>query len=180
MGDPVSIVTAVTAVVGTAASVYGQYQQSQGQASQLNTQAQQAALQARQAEIAARQEELRGQSDANAVREALLRNLATQNARYAAAGVMLADGTTETVAEAAKAEAERELTIRGAGADQRAAAARGEAAGQRTRASLLEDSAELTSTLGTIGAIATGLEGASRVAARWPGSTTAGTGQRVP
>lgn len=76
--------------------------------------------QAQQQDTAARQEQLRGEAQALQVRDALRRTLASQNARYAAAGLSLDSGTPETLAEATGAEADRQIRVIGANAEQRA------------------------------------------------------------
>lgn len=67
--------------------------------------------QAAQSEFAAEQELLRGREQANQIRRQLASVRAAQNARYAAAGVLLDDGTPETVISATEAEADRQVQI---------------------------------------------------------------------
>ena len=95
--------------------------------------------QARQSDFQARQEELRGREQANQVQSALQRVRAAQNARYAAAGVLLDDGTPETVAAATEAEAERQTTIVRSNATIAAE-------DRRIRSGMLNDTADATMT----------------------------------
>lgn len=78
-------------------------------------------------------ETLRGEQEANRVREVLLRTLASNNAGRAAAGVELSGSAIEVDAQAAEA-AERELDIVGSNARARAAVARAKAQSQRVAA----------------------------------------------
>jgi hypothetical protein len=85
-------------------------------------------------EFEAGQELLRGEQEANRVREALLRTLASNNAARAAAGVELSGSALDVDAEAAAA-AERELSIVGSNAAARAGATRASAVASRAAAS---------------------------------------------
>lgn len=136
-------------------------------------QATQAGVSAQQQELVARQEELRGQQQANQVRENMLRTLAAQNARYAAAGAVLGDGSPETVADDTRREAELQLAIGGSNATARAAAARSGAASQRIQASLLADRGEGAQTAAVFSAGASLFDLVDRGAQRQPGRRTA-------
>jgi hypothetical protein len=85
-------------------------------------------------EFQAGQEVLRGEQEANRVRETLLRTLASNNAGRAAAGVELSGSAVDVDAEAAAA-AERELAIVGNNAAARAGSARASALASRASAS---------------------------------------------
>lgn len=83
---------------------------------------------------AAQAEALRGRQEANQVREALLRTLASNTARFGAAGIMLGEGSVQTVEDDARRAAEVELSIGGANSAQRAAALRIQQAGTQAQA----------------------------------------------
>jgi hypothetical protein len=134
------------------------------------------AVRARQQELEARSIEQRGTAEALNVRENLLRTLAAQNARYAAAGLALGDGTPQTVAEETAADAERELDIVRTNTAVAAESARMGAAQTQARAQLLRSQAGWTQTAGMIGAAATGLTGAARLLDRMPGRAQPGIG----
>jgi hypothetical protein len=76
------------------------------------------------------QEQLRGEQEANRVRDTLLRTLASNNAGRAAAGVELSGSALDVDAEAAAA-AEREVSIVSGNAAARAGSARASAQGAR-------------------------------------------------
>jgi hypothetical protein len=86
--------------------------------------------QAQWQDFQAGQETLRGEQEANRVRETLLRTLASNNAGRAAAGVELSGSALDVDAEAAAA-AERELSIVSGNAAARAGAARSSAQSAR-------------------------------------------------
>jgi hypothetical protein len=69
------------------------------------------ALQGSQAALQAQGELLKGQQESNQVRQALMRTLAAQNARYAGAGLALDDGTPATIADETQRQAEIELGL---------------------------------------------------------------------
>jgi hypothetical protein len=89
--------------------------------------------QAQWQDFQAQQEMLRGEQQANRVREALLRTLASNNAGRAAAGVELS-GSALDVDAAAAAAAERELAIVSNNAAAQAAARRASALASREAA----------------------------------------------
>jgi hypothetical protein len=97
-------------------------------------------------------EELRGQQEANRVRDALLRTLASNNAGRAAAGVELSGSALDVDAEAAAA-AEREVSIVSGNAAARAGSARASALGSRASgsAALLGGAGQAASGLFTYG-----------------------------
>lgn len=86
-------------------------------------------------EFQAGQEALRGEQEANRVREALLRTLASNNAARAAAGLDIA-GTPLTVDEEVTRQAERELRVVAGNAAIREAEARATASLRRSSARL--------------------------------------------
>lgn len=83
-------------------------------------------------EFDAGQEELRGEQEANQVRRAMLRTLASNNAGRAASGVAVG-GSADDVDAEIMADAERELDVTRANTEARAASTR--AAAQNTRGS---------------------------------------------
>lgn len=124
--------------------------------------------QAQQGQFAANQETLRGVQQSLAMREQLAKVLAAQNARYASAGLTL-DGTPETVADATRTVAERELAL----ADANTTIRREQ---MRTGASLLSSQADasgmgadFTSWAGSIGAGVNLFDNLDRQAARRAG-----------
>lgn len=106
--------------------------------------------QAEWGEFNASAETVRGQQEANRIRQALLQTLASNNAGRAAAGVELSGSAIDVDAEAAE-EAERELSIVGSNARVRSA-------GRLASAQSLRVTANATR-LGGFGTAATGLFG---------------------
>lgn len=141
-----------------------------GQADAQRAQARQSEFTATQQLLAAEQESLRGRSQAALIRDKLVTTLASQNARYAAAGIVLeGGGTTDTVAQDTTNQAERETTIATTDAQLRAAQAKAAAAASYGKASLLDDSADAT-LVGGIGSAVAGLGSAAlRISDRAPG-----------
>lgn len=167
MAETVAILGALASVASTGLRLL------EGQAS-ARAAAGQAALmrvQARQSEMAARGEELRGQAEAQGVRETLLRTLAAQQARYSAAGVALGEGTPLTIEQEAQAEAERQLEVIRTQTALNAESRRIGAANAETRALLLADQAAFARLAGPLSAGATLAEGGMRAWDRLPGST---------
>lgn len=105
IGSTVATVGTVAGTVGSLASAGMAIAGSQAQAGAMRNEAD-------RQNLAAQGELLRGQSEANQVRSALLRTLAAQNARAAGAGLALDDGVTATLADEAERQAEIELGIR--------------------------------------------------------------------
>lgn len=163
-------------LLATVASAGLGVMQSQQQAGAMNIQADQARLQAELGNIQARQEENRGASEALDLRRNLLRTLGAQNARYAAAGLALDEGTPQVVAEDTQADAVREGRTLDTNTQLRASSLRMEGATGRIRASLLNDQASATRTAGTIGAGVTLLQGGMSAYGRMPGSTGSSRG----
>jgi hypothetical protein len=153
IGEAALIFSAVTA----AASATATYAGAQQQAAQQRTQA-------RMADFNATTEAIRGQIQANQVRETLMRTLAAQSARYAGSGLAL-EGTPDLVAEQTVAQANRELTM-----TETNTVLRSEQLRQRAR--LLEDDAGATELGGTTGAVINLFDTASRTYSRFPGSTS--------
>lgn len=146
------IVAGVMALASAATTVIGAQHQAGVQRSQ-----------ARMADFNATTEAIRGQIQANQTRQAMLRTLATQSARYAGSGLAL-EGTPDLVAEQTIAEANRELTI-----GQSNATIRSEQ--QRINAQLLNDDAAWTETGGYLRAGTNLFSAYSGWAGRQPGST---------
>lgn len=81
------------------------------QAEALAFQGQQERMRQQQALLQAQSALLTGQTQSNQVRQALMRTLAAQNARYAGAGIALDEGTPASVAEDSERQAEIELGL---------------------------------------------------------------------
>jgi hypothetical protein len=126
--------------------------------------------QAQQAQFAAQQETLRGFQQSLALREQLSRVLAAQNARYAAAGLTL-DGTPETVADATRTVAERELALNDANTTIRSEQIRTQSNLLSSQADATGRGADFTSWAGTIGAGVNLFDSLDRQAARRAGQT---------
>lgn len=176
----ITTIAAVVSAIGTAAAAGLQIMQAQQQAGAMRNQAALLGIQARQQELSARSIEQRGEMEALNTREQLLRVLAAQNARYAAGGLALEDGTPATVEEQTARDAERQLQVMATSTALDAASARIGGAGTAQRALLLADQAGWTSTAGWLGAAATAGRGAADWWARQPGTVVppAGGGQR--
>lgn len=158
---------AIAAVVGTVAKVAAPIAGLASAGLAISGARQQAAgmrVQAQQQDLLVKQEELRGREQANQVREALLRTLATQRAQYAAAGIALDGGTPQTVADASAYEAERELAIAAGNTASRAGAG-------ALNARLLRERATSTSRAGIISGGLSLFDAADRLSsgvAGWP------------
>jgi len=176
----IATVAVIVSAVASAAAAGLQLMQAQQQAGAMRNQAALLGIQARQQELSARSIEQRGEMEALNTREQLLRVLAAQNARYAAGGLALEDGTPATVAEQTARDAERQLQVMATSTALDAASARMGAAGTAQRALLLADQAGWTSTAGWLGAAATAGRGVADWWARHPGTVVppAGGGQR--
>ena len=166
----IATIAAVVSAIGTAAATGLQLMQAQQQAAAMRGQAALLGIQSRQQELSARSIEQRGQIEALNTREQLLRVLAAQDARYAAGGLALDDGTPETVAEQTARDAERQLQVMATNTALDAASARIGAAMTGQRALLLADQAGWTSTAGWLGAAATASRGLVDWWARQPGT----------
>jgi hypothetical protein len=126
--------------------------------------------QAQQGRFAADQESLRGLQQSLAMREQLSRVLAAQNARYAAAGLAL-DGTPETVADATRAVAERELALAEANSTIRREQLLTQGNLLASTADATGSGADFTSWAGSIGAGVNLFDNLDRQAARRAGQT---------
>jgi hypothetical protein len=124
--------------------------------------------QAQQGQFAANQETLRGLQQSLAMREQLAKVLAAQNARYASAGLTL-DGTPETVADATRTVAERELALADANTTIRREQMRTGASLLASQADASGMGADFTSYAGTIGAGVNLFDNLDRQAARRAG-----------
>ncbi len=171
----ISTIAPFAAVAGSLASAGLQVSGARQQAAALQIQAGQMQQQAQVQDLAAQQEALRGQEASNQVREALRRSLASQNAQYAAAGIVLGEGTPQDVGAETARQAERELAINAGDTAVRVASARSAAANTRTSALLLNDQA--SSKLSTAGLTAgvSLFDAVDRFSRRLPGSTTKAT-----
>ena len=126
--------------------------------------------QAQQGQFAADQEVLRGLQQSLAMREQLAKVLAAQNARYASAGLTL-DGTPETVANATRTVAERELALADANTTIRREQMRTGASLLSSQADATGMGADFTSWAGSIGAGVNLFDHLDRQAARRAGQT---------
>ncbi|MCA3369604.1 MAG: hypothetical protein INF89_08895 [Roseomonas sp.] len=126
--------------------------------------------QSQQQNFAADQETLRGFQQSLALREQLSRVLAAQNARYAGAGLTL-EGTPETVADAAKTVAERELALNNANTIIRREQLKTGANLLASQADATGKGADFTSWTGSIGAGINLFDNLDRQAARRAGQT---------
>jgi len=185
----IAAIAAVVSAIGTIAAAGLQIMQSRQQSGAMQSQSVLLDRQARQQEVQARQQELvattieqRGEVEALDTRQQLLRVLSAQNARYAASGLVLEEGTPRAVEDATREDAERELRLarfntqaEADAARMGAQATRFGAAGTQQRARLLRADAGWTATSGLLGAGITLLEGAGRTLNRWPGATRAPT-----
>lgn len=167
MAETVAIISAI----GSVASAGLRLMERQAESRAMQNQAALLQIQARQGELAARGEELRGQAEAQNVRETLLRTLAAQQARYSAAGLVLGEGTPLTVEQEAQAEAERQLDVIRTQSAIEAESRRIGAANTSARALLLTDQAAFTRLAGPLSAAATLAEGGARAWSRLPGTT---------
>jgi hypothetical protein len=155
MGAVVPLIAAAAPYLATAATVAGAgltFAQAQQQAGAARVQAAQARIAGRQQQIAAQGEEVRGQSAALDLREGLLRTLASQRARYAAAGVALGEATPATLEDATVLDAERQLAMLDANTRLSAASRRLGGAGSDISAGLLSDQASSIAALAPISA----------------------------
>lgn len=166
MAEAILIGTIISSVASAGLGIM----QAQQQAGAMNIQADQQRLQAELQGLQARQEENRGAAEALDVRRNLMRTLGAQNARYAAAGLALDEGTPQVVAEDTQADAVREGRTVETNAALRASGIRTEAAGSRIRATLLNDQASATRTAGYVQAGVTLLQGGIGAYNRMPGN----------
>ena len=145
--------------------------QGQSQARALMLQSRNLALQSEQQELAARSELARGREEGNQVREALLRSVAAQRARYAAAGIALdAAGTPDVVEEATLHEGQREMATRRTNAELRAAATRIQGSQSRANSEMAVGQASLARATGGLNAAINLFESADRTASRITGA----------
>lgn len=126
--------------------------------------------QAQQQNFAADQETLRGLQSSLAMREQLAKVIAAQNTRYAAGGLAL-DGTPETVADATRAVAERELALNQANTTIRREQMRTQGNLLSTMADATGTGADFTGITGSIGAGVNLFDNLDRYAARRAGQT---------
>jgi hypothetical protein len=156
--------------IATVASAGLQLLSARQQAGQARVASQMAAIQAQQGQLQARSIEQQGQAAALDVRDTLLRTLAAQQARYAAAGIVLGEGTARTLEEQVQQEADRQLDTLRVNTGLAAESARIGSQNQTARAALLADQARFAALAGPIGALATGADGLLRAQARSAGS----------
>lgn len=88
----------------TGASAFGQVQAGNMNANILN-------LQARQSELNARMETIKGRQQALSIRQQLDRDLASQNATFAARGILDGEGTAAAAAAASRKNAAEDINI---------------------------------------------------------------------
>jgi hypothetical protein len=94
----------IASVGMTAASSFGSLSAGSAQADALN-------IQARQSSLNARTERLEGRRQSLAIQEQLDKDLASQNAIFAARGVLEGEGSAEAASEAAKKNASRDINL---------------------------------------------------------------------
>lgn len=163
--DVVTIVSAVAAVASSGLRLLEANQQ----AGQARAASQMAAIQAQQGQLQARSVEQQGQAAALDVRDTLLRTLSAQQARYAAAGIVLGEGTALTLEEQVQQEGDRQLDTLRVNTGLAAESARIGAANQGARTALLADQARFAALAGPIGAATTLADGYLRSQARSAG-----------
>lgn len=146
------IAAGIAAVASAAMTVAASQQQASVQRSQ-----------ARMADFNATTEAIRGRIQSNQTRQAMLRTLATQSARYAGSGLSL-EGTPDLVAQQTVDEANRQLTV-----DSSNSTIRSEQ--QRQQADLLRSDANWSETGGYMRAGVNLFQAYSGWAGRQPGST---------
>jgi len=166
-----SVVTGLGTLLSVGTGIVGAINQS----NQQQAQAEMARLQAQSGMITAEMEMVKGQLEANRIRETLMKTLASQRARYASAGIVLDSGTPSTVAEQTTEEADRETEVAQTSAGMRAASLRIAALNQEARASLLDDQADWTLIGGIGGALTRGISSTSRLADLLPGTPKVGS-----
>lgn len=167
-------VTAAASVAGAGLTILS----AQRQAASFQSQARQSDFQARQADFQAQQETLRGRQQVNQINAARQRVIAAQSARYAAAGIVLDDGTPMDVADATTAEAERQTTIATGNATISAANATIAGEDRRIRSAQLRDAADTTTATSYLNAGFSMFDLVDRSLARVPGTTTGGINSR--
>lgn len=158
------------------ASVGGTVLSATQRAAALRTQAGNTALAADQAQVAAQAQELAGRADALRIRQQLVRTLATQTARYGAAGVSLDSGAPQTVADASAAEADLNLAIVQGNAGIASADQRLRAIALAGQSSSLDTQAGVTTLTGGIAAGASLFDLVDRRLARSPGTARTASG----
>jgi len=166
---------AVLGTIGTLASAGFSIVSALNQSQTMNAQAELARISAQSGMITAEMELVKGQQQANQIRENMLKTMASQNARYASAGIVLDSGTPATLSEVTQAEADRETAVVTTNAGMRAASQRIVALNQEGRANLLEDSADWTLISGIGGALVKGATGLARAGDMLPGTEKIGT-----
>ena len=144
------------------------------QSNTLAGQAQLAQITAQSGMITAEMEILRGEQEANKIRENLMKTLSSQRARYAGAGIVLDSGTPATVAEDAMATADRETQVVETNAGMKASAARIAALNASARADMLDSQADWTLVSGVAGSVIKGATGLARLGDTLPGSAKLG------
>lgn len=98
-------------------------------------QSQQSLFQSKQSELSARQETLRGRQEALEIKRRLSRNLSSQNAIFAARGVLDGEGTAEAAMKESEAAATRDIDVAMFSSTQRANAELANSTAQRADAS---------------------------------------------
>lgn len=125
----------------TGASAFGQLAAGDMSASLMN-------LQAQQSELSARYETIKGRQQALQIRKELDRNLASQNATFAARGSLAGEGSSAAAAEASKINAAEDIDLATFGAAMGSESERFEAAQYRAKGASAK-------TAGTVNAIKT-------------------------
>lgn len=170
LGSAGGVIGTVGTLLSAGIGVVSAINQSQAQAQQ----AELARISAQSGMITAEMEIVRGQQEANRIREATLKTLASQRARYASAGIVLDSGTPATVAEDTTDTADRETAVVTTNAGMRAASQRIVALNQMARAEMLEEQSDWTLIGGVGSAVLKADAGIGRLAATLPGSQKLG------
>ena len=164
----------VIGTIGTLASTGIGIISALNQSNTMQAQADLARISGQSGMITAEMELVKGQQQANQIRENLLKTLASQNARYASSGIVLDSGTPATVSDVTSDQADRETTVVTTNAGMKAATQRIVALGQMDRANLLSDQADWTLIGGVGGSLINGAIGLSKTADLIPGSKKLG------
>lgn len=117
----------------TSSAAYGQIQAGNMQAEIFN-------MQARQSELSAKQESLRGRQQSLQIKKQLERDLAGQNATFAARGVLAGEGSAEAAAAASRENASEDINLATFGAEMGSESQKIQAAQDRISASAAKKS----------------------------------------
>lgn len=138
----------------TGAGAFGQMQAGNMQASILN-------MQAQQSELNARMESIKGRTQALQIKKQLDRDLASQNATFAARGVLAGEGSAKAAADISRENAEEDINVAMFGARMGSESDRLQAAQYRAEGSAAKTAGrvEAINTISTYRPVASLLEG---------------------